>query len=339
MILRKLVVWIPAVLMAVLLLGPGVQEALAAKKVRIGLFPFGAGRMVDEWIRDNGILKKWGSKYGVEMKISHPRDDFAAFMGKSVEIVALSTMEIARLVGDEGHDILMYGRQVDAFTSMYVRTDSPYKTPADLKGKKIVHPGWDTGSAQMGSILFKEWYGVDLKKDFRVVTAPWPLGPQLLAKGDVELSINLVPLTMKLEMGGKIRPLFSGYAMEWAKRRGTGHHLSITNFTSWGKWLRANETAARAFLGAYTEGQKYSHAHTLEWAKKYKNFITKNATDAQIIWFANWFKKTGVVYPTAYIDQKFIDEETAFLRLALKAGLIKPAGINDRMWKILKPMM
>jgi ABC-type nitrate/sulfonate/bicarbonate transport system substrate-binding protein len=336
--IRRVFMGAGAVLLAILVAATAGQDAFAAKKVKIGLFPFGAGRMVDQYILDNGIHKKWGAKIGVEFEISHPRDDFAAFMGKSVNIVALSTMEVARVVADEGYDLTMYGRQVDAFTTMYVRKDSAYKGPGDLKGKKIVHPGWDTGSAQMGSILLKEWYGIDMKKDFRVVTAPWPVGPQLLAKGDVEMSINLVPLTMKLEMDGKIRPLFPGYAKEWAKRRGTGHHLTITNFTSWGKWLNNNEEAARAWLGLYSEGMKYAHENTLEWAKTYRNFITKNATDAQVKWFAGWLKDTGVVYQNAYIDQKFVEEENAFLRLGIKAGVLKPSVINSKIWRTLKAM-
>ena len=230
---RNAVRWVGGFLMAALLAAGAASEAFAAKTVKVGLFPFGPGRMVDDWILENGVHKKWGAKAGVDFKITHPRDDFAAFMGKSIDIVALSTLEIARLVGDEGHDIVMYGKQVDAFIDMYVRGDSKYKTPGDLKGKKIVHPGWDTGTAQMGVVLLKEWYGLDMKKDFKVVTAPWPVGPQLLAKGDVEMSLNLIPLSMNLWMGGKIRPVLATYASVWAQKRNTKHRLSITNFTGW----------------------------------------------------------------------------------------------------------
>ena len=335
---RNAVRWVGGFLMAALLAAGAASEAFAAKTVKVGLFPFGPGRMVDDWILENGVHKKWGAKAGVDFKITHPRDDFAAFMGKSIDIVALSTLEIARLVGDEGHDIIMYGKQVDAFIDMYVRGDSKYKTPGDLKGKKIVHPGWDTGTAQMGVVLLKEWYGLDMKKDFKVVTAPWPVGPQLLAKGDVEMSLNLIPLSMNLWMGGKIRPVLATYASVWAQKRNTKHHLSITNFTGWGKWVRGNEKIARAWLGAYSEGQRYATENTLAWAKKYRNRITKNATDAQVKWFAEWMPKYGVVYKDAYIDQTFIDEETAFLKMALKAGFIKERGLSPKMWKILKPL-
>ena len=87
--------------MAALLAAGAASEAFAAKTVKVGLFPFGPGRMVDDWILENGVHKKWGAKVGVDFKITHPRDDFAAFMGKSIDIVALSTLEIARLIGDE----------------------------------------------------------------------------------------------------------------------------------------------------------------------------------------------------------------------------------------------
>ena len=149
-----------------------------AKRVKIGMFAFGHTRMVGQHLIDDGIAKRWGAKYGVDLKIYFPNDDFAAFMGKSTQIIALNSLESARLVGDEGLDIVMWGKLNTAFQEFYVRTDSPYKSPADLKGKKIVIAGWDTGSAQIGTILMKRFWGLDLRKDFRVVTASWPVGPR-----------------------------------------------------------------------------------------------------------------------------------------------------------------
>ncbi len=334
---RKTFYWLSAIGMAVLFAVSGVPRVYAAKTVKLGLFPFGPSRMADQYVTDAGLAKKWGAKIGVEFKISHPRDDFAAFVGKSVDIVAISTLEVARWVGDEGHDIVMWGKQVDAFIDMYVRTDSPYKTPGDLKGKKIVHPGWSTGTAQMATVLLKSWFGLDLKKDFRVVTAPWPVGPQLLAKGDVEMSLNLMPLTLELWRTNKIRPVLATYATEWAKQRGTKHHLSISNYTSWGKWIRGNEAAGRAWLGAFTEAMQYAHNETNAWANKYSKYIAKNATKAQIDFYVKWFKKYTVLYKNSYIDQTFIDEETAFLKLAAEAGFVKPGGLTPKIWKIVKP--
>lgn len=333
---RRRFCWLSVVAMAVLLVS-GAPKADAAKEVKVGLFPFGPGRMIDQYLMDAGVTKKWGAKYGVDLKISHPRDDFAAFMGKSIDIVGLSSLEVARLVGDERQDIVMWGRQSDAFIDMYVRSGSKYKGPADLKGKKIVHPGWDTGTAQMGEVLLKEWFGLDMKKDFKVVTAPWPIGPQLLAKGDVEMALNLMPLTMDLWHSGKIRPVLASYASEWGKRRGTRHHLSITLWTSWKKWLDQNGAAAKAWLGAYTEGMNYAHTKTQEWANRYRGFITKNANDEQVTFFVNWFKKYGVVYENSYLDPAFIGEEIAFLKMAQKAGFVKEKGLSRSLWRVIKP--
>ena len=41
----------------------------------------------------------------------------------------------------------------------------------------------------------------------------------------------------------------------------------------------------------------------------------------------------------AHIDQTYVDEEPAFLKMARKAGFVKPAGLNRKMWMILKPLM
>jgi ABC-type nitrate/sulfonate/bicarbonate transport system substrate-binding protein len=315
----------------------GAVPALAAKQVKIGMFAFGHTRMVGQYLIDEGIAKKWGAKFGVDLKISFPNDDFAAFMGKSTQVIALSSLEAARLVGDEGLDIVMWGKLNTSFQEFYVRTDSPYKSPADLKGKKIVIAGWDTGSAQIGTILMRRFWGLDLKNDFRVLVASWPVGPQLLAKGDVEMALNEMPLTLDLMDRGKIRPILSTYATEWGKRQGTGHLISISLWASFGKWFKANRNAARAVLGATQEAMDSIHGNTKAWARRYRDFIQDNATDSQVDTFVDWWRKVQPSYKNAYLDGKFIKQETEFLKMAVKAGFVKPKGVNDGIWQIVKP--
>ncbi len=328
--------WLLGWAMAALLAG-GATTVSAAKRVKIGMFAFGHTRMVGQHLIDDGIAKKWGAKYGVDLKISFPNDDFAAFMGKSTQIIALSSLEAARLVGDEGLDIVMWGKLNTAFQEFYVRTDSPYKSPADLKGKKIVIAGWDTGSAQIGTILMKRFWGLDLRKDFRVVTASWPVGPQVLAKGDVEMALNEMPLTLELMERGKIRPILSTYATEWAKRRGTGHLISISLWASFGKWLKKNEKTARAVLGATQEAMDYINKNTRSWAGRYRDFIQDKATDSQVATFVDWWRKVQPSYKNAYLDEKFIRGETEFLKMAVEAGFIKPKGVKKGLWRVIKP--
>ena len=47
---RKAFAVLCGVLMAAWMAGAGVPDALAAKTVKAGLFPFGPGRMVDQYI-------------------------------------------------------------------------------------------------------------------------------------------------------------------------------------------------------------------------------------------------------------------------------------------------
>ncbi|MFQ5693600.1 MAG: ABC transporter substrate-binding protein [Nitrospinota bacterium] len=332
--LRRLT-WVAVVFAALLVMV--AAQAYAAKKVRIGMFSFGHTRMIGQYLLDEGIAKKWGAKYGVDIEITFPNDDFAAFMGKSVQVITLSSLEAGRLVGAEGLDILMWGKMNSALEDIYVRGDTPYKSPVELKGKKMVIPGWDTGTAQIGTILLKEWWGLDIRNDFRVVVASWPVGPQLLVKGDVDIALNEMPLTLELWRQGKIRPIVGTYATEWAKRTGTGHLLSISLWASFGKWMKGNEKTARAILGASQEGLDYTHTKTQEWANRYRDFIWKNATDAQVKFFVDWFKKYKPAYRNAYLDEKFVSEEMTFLKLAVKAGFVKPSGAKRSLYRIIRP--
>lgn len=328
--------WIPRVWFSLSLLGLLLGEAHGGPPaVRVVIFPFGPTVMIAHYLVDAGLWKKWGERFGVEFSLAFARDDFARFSERQADVIQLSPLEVARAKGEEGWEWVMWGRDGTASQGLYVRNDSKVGSIQELKGSTLVHPGWDTGTTQLAQILFRHWFGLELGRDFRLVSVPWEVGPRMVAEGGAAGGLSLMPYTLNPWRDKTIRPLLASYAEEWAKRRGTGHPLAMGLWVSWAGWLGRHEGAARALLGAWAEGMAYAHTRTEEWSKRYLGLTLPGAGNGQVRFFAEWFEKSPPTYRTPYLDETFIQEEEAFLNLALKANLIKSRGLQG-IWRIIK---
>lgn len=323
-----------------LALGFSVLPAAEAAKstARLAVFPLGLMRMCSTWMEDTGVWKKYGAKHGVEFKIMYPRDDFAAFAGKSADAAAFAAFEIARIRSEEGWKVKMFGKDQAGLIETYVRANSPYKSIKDLKGKNFGIPGWATAAALQYQVLIKHFYNLDLKKDFKIVVSSFPLVPKLLERGSIESGSSIEPLTMGGVMTGKFRVLDNmTYAEQWEKR--TGHYgLAVTLWAAREAYLAKNPTVPRAILEAWTEALEYANNNTGKFVRQYKKFVTRGGgTEAQFDFFAKWIKDHRPMFKDAYLTKKYIEGENEFVRVAAKLGLIGKTKESEiqAMWKLI----
>ncbi|MFQ5915146.1 MAG: ABC transporter substrate-binding protein [Nitrospinota bacterium] len=327
-----------ALILAVAVTFLPVPAAEAAKaRARLAVFPLGFMRMTSEWMTDAGVWKKYGAKHDVDFKIAYPRDDFAAFAGRSADFAAFAAFEIARVRSEEGWKALMFGKDQAGLVEAYVRADSPYQSIKDLKGKKFAIPGWATAAALLYQVMIKKFYNLDLKKDFQIVASSFPLVPQLLSRGDVEGGSTIEPLTLRQMHQKKFRVISRGtYAEEWEKH--TGHYgLAVTLWTAWEDYLQKNAKAARALLEAWTEGLVHANTNTGQWIRQYKRFVKKDGTEAEFDFFTNWVKEHKPMFKDAYLTKKYVEGENEFVREAAKLGLLGKTKEKEiqAMWKII----
>jgi ABC-type nitrate/sulfonate/bicarbonate transport system substrate-binding protein len=318
----------------------GVPAAQAAKtRARLAVFPLGFMRMTSEWMTDSGTWKKYGDKHNVDFKIMYPRDDFAAFAGRSADIAAFAAFEIARVRSEEGWKAVMFGKDQSGLPEIYVRSDSPYKSITELKGKKFAIPGWATAAALLYQVLLKKNYNIDLKKDFQIVVSSFPLVPQLLARGDVEVGSTIMPLTLSQMVQKKFRVLGGKtYAEEWEdKQKHFG--LAVTLWAGWEDYMDKNPNVARAILEAWTVGLVHANTKTGQWIRQYKKFVGKNPSEADFNYFAKWIKDHRPMFKDAYLTPAFVEGENQFVRDAAKLGLVGKTKESEikKMWRIVKP--
>jgi NitT/TauT family transport system substrate-binding protein len=105
-----------------------------------------------------------------------------------------------------GTDIRLVAPQIWSGNSWIVKKDAPYKSFADLKGKKIGNFARVTGAYFFSAVIAKE-NKFDIEKDFQNVPAETGALIALLERGEVEAINMFEPHTTRLVMSGKYRVL------------------------------------------------------------------------------------------------------------------------------------
>jgi len=146
-------------------------------------------------------------KYGI--KITNMMMDFteaanAVKLGRAVAS-AMQPSTAVNLI-KSGTDIRLITPQIWSGNAWVVKKDSPYKSFADLKGKKIGNFARVTGAFFFSAVIAKE-YKLDLEKDFQSIPAETGALIALLERGDVEAINMFEPHVTRMVMSGRYRVL------------------------------------------------------------------------------------------------------------------------------------
>jgi ABC-type nitrate/sulfonate/bicarbonate transport system substrate-binding protein len=180
-----------------------VQAGQALQTVNIATSAAGQSGYIAALIEN----KKLDAKYG--MKINNMMMDFteaanAVKLGRAVAS-AMQPSTAVNLVRS-GTDIRLVTPQIWSGNSWVVKKDAPYKSFADLKGKKIGNFARVTGAFFFSAVIAKE-NKLDIEKDFQNVPAETGALIALLERGEVEAINMFEPHTTRLVMSGKYRVL------------------------------------------------------------------------------------------------------------------------------------
>ncbi len=150
----------------------------------------------------------------------------------------------------KGQDIVIFGPFLYMHSFVLVWKESPYRTLADLKGKSISLLDKISG-AYRGMQIVAAWQGLDLERDFHLVTAPPPAVIAFLERRDVDAIVIHEPLVSILLAEGKFRVLL-GMNDEWKKKMKTD--WLFQGLAAHRSWLERNPDAARRLLDVVLEG-------------------------------------------------------------------------------------
>ena len=189
----------------VMLLGLHSQAGAgqALQTVNVATSAAGQSGYIAALIENKGLDAKYGIKIN-NMMMDFTEAANAVKLGRTVAS-AMQPSTAVNLV-KSGTDIRLITPQIWSGNSWLVKKDAPYKSFADLKGKKIGNFARVTGAFFFSAVIAKE-KRLDIEKDFQNVPAETGALIALLERGEVEAINMFEPHTTRLVMSGKYRVL------------------------------------------------------------------------------------------------------------------------------------
>lgn len=201
-----------------------------------------------------------------------------------------------------------------ATNKLVVRADSPARSVADLKGKRIAVMSTTGGEFLVLKWIMKTDHGMDLLKDVDPRSVPPPVALQLLGQGDVAGALLFEPWATRAMFGGKARVL-SDIQQEWRKRKGQPLWFSAIHVDD--SFGRTNPDAVKRYLKAYSEAVDYINKNPGAVYQRYKDaFKITDEADFQLL-----LKNHSDIFTTKW-DDRIIGSIKEFMRLAVEEKLM-----------------
>lgn len=234
----------------------------AAAKVRIGVLKFGTV----SWELDTLKRHKLDEANRIDLEI-------VSFAGEDATNVALLAGAIDMIVTDwlwvsrqrsEGGDLTLapYSTAVGA---IMVKQESPIRTLADLKGKKIgVAGGPLDKSWLLVQALARRDHGLDLPTACEVVFGAPPLISEKAMQGELDAVLNFWHFCARLEANGFRRLIGADDA---TKALGASGPVSALGYVFHDQWASDDPDAARGFLKASKQAKDLLAKSDDEWLR------------------------------------------------------------------------
>lgn len=303
----------------------GAQAAPTLEKVKV--INSDNSVFVLSWLgaKDAGVFAKYGIDLDVDIR---PFPGYLASLPSKSSLVGMYSGLDAIEKINEGLDWVILGPGLTLVQDVIVRKDAPFKTAADLRGKKF-------GTFCTACATFKcvraaliDAYNLDLMKDTKLEQLAGPTLLKFLENGQVDAMINISSFTVNAEaVPDKFSVLFSpnGY---WEKKTGYPIMWSVP-LDAWRSWVTENPTRAKNFAAATRE--------SLRWLERPENLQTA---------VKNYGKQAGITSPAAvaeYItwldkkrmfmtdwDRKAAEAQWQFLELCKRTGIISAVPPMDK---------
>jgi NitT/TauT family transport system substrate-binding protein len=157
-----------------------------------------------------------------------------------------------------GTDATIFAPGLNNHGRWIVRNDSAFKSPKDLRGKRIatLPETSDTWrQARMAAALAH----LDLVNDFQVIHGPATSNLALFDRGDVDAVITIEPTATRLVAAGAREIARVGDM--WRDATGDAHPMFLVGQTASAQWLAANRPTASTVAKLFSSVNEQIHAH------------------------------------------------------------------------------
>lgn len=264
-----------------------------------------------------------GAKHG--LKINNLMMDFteaanALKLGRAIASAMQPSTAVNLL--RSGTDIRLIAPQIWSGNSWLVKKDSPYKSFADLKGKKIGNFARVTGAYFFSAVIAKE-KKLDIERDFQSIPAETGALIALLERGEVEAINMFEPHTTRLVLSDKYRVLLD-FDEELEKLFGAPPLKSSVGMLR--ETIEKQPALVKAIRGAYVEAVKMIKAGQDKdfFEAKAKEFFNLS-TPEQI---AAGMKQNRQNFADLW-GESFFQSQNKILQSGISLGLLPKVNVNE----------
>jgi ABC-type nitrate/sulfonate/bicarbonate transport system substrate-binding protein len=270
--------------------------------------------------------KKLDVKHGI--KITNMMMDFteaanAVKLGRAVAS-AMQPSTAVNLI-KSGTDIRLVAPQIWSGNSWLVKKDAPYKSFADLKGKKLGNFARVTGAYFFSAVIAKE-LKLDIEKDFQNVPAETGALIALLERGEVEAINMFEPHTTRLVMSGRYRVL-TDFDIELENIFGAPPLKSTVGMLK--ETVEKQPQLVKAIRSAYAEAvQTIKNGQDEDFFKSKAKELFNLSTPEEV---AAGMKQNKANFADKW-GEAFFQSQNKILQSGISLGLLPNIGDLNQLW-------
>lgn len=233
--------------------GGGRSSAGGLPVVKIHALQGGTGAAAMRIIKDRGFDTKNGFK-GAYFQVDDAASRQFLLQGRS-DVSFDGDLIGTAVLSNQGYKIATFYPIALQDASMVTRSDAPYRSPTDLKGKKVGHDGLESGTVTAAQVMLKQFEGVDILKDYKLQLAPTAALARLVAKGSIEAAFLDQPAILAAQRSLGLKVIWGPAWKIWESKRG-GRSWNITMMAHQ-SWIKANPKLARGVTRAWDDAYRW----------------------------------------------------------------------------------
>ncbi|UJS25475.1 ABC transporter substrate-binding protein [Thiothrix winogradskyi] len=253
--------WVRCVAVLGLLAGL-ISPTFALEKVRVGVLEFGTVNWEMDVIQTHKLAEQQGIELEV-VRLASADASTVALQGGAVDMIVSDWVWVARQRA-AGQDYTLFPYS-NAVGELLVKADSPIKTLADLKGKKLGVAG---GASDKSWLLLRAVAQQTQKLDLQAETEPQyaapPLLNELMQRGDLDAVLNFWNYAARLKAAG-MRSIIT--VPDTLEGLGIQRDLPLIGWVFSEKWAQEHAASVNGFLKASYAAKQKMQSDNAEWER------------------------------------------------------------------------
>ena len=305
--------------------GPGATDGRSGGR-NILRFAF-APDPVWDYLKDTGTLADWENEHNVRVVDTATWDEFAYFAGGHGDIVSAATYELPLLERETGTRTVTFGKYNHVRNVPLMRSDSGYRTFADLPDGAKVAASSAVGATLVWGMLIEKLHGRTLTSgagDFELVVAENEVMPEMVRTGEIEICLCNPEAAVRDLRNGDLEVMYDGQTAQdlYQDISGLEHFGLMSNtFTSTEEWYEAHPELAAAFIDLWQQGLDLWNQNLEEIVGLYPQHFAVE-TEEDVAFVTNYLLENDWFVDEVALTQEWIEGETRMYALMKETGFM-----------------